>query len=106
MKSFRSAIIILSLIGLVSLSPVFSLAQGGNSRPDRSAQPPSQSSGDKKGQQKQQPIDQGDEPIKLNADLVDIVFTVLDEKNRLAPNIKRDQVEVFENGVQQDVRFF
>jgi len=102
MKFFRLSVVVLSIIGLVSLSPVFSIAQD-----KRPAKPPQQPQGKtKKPAQPDQEPDQDDGVIKLNTELVDVVFTVLDERSRLAGDIKQDQIDILEDGVPQQVKFF
>src|SRR5260221_13499732 len=106
MKFFRSAVVVVSIVGLLSISPVYLTAQDNPKRPatNKPAQPP-QGKG-KKPQQDDQTQDPGDGVIKLDTELVDIVFTVLDDRSRLAGSIKQDQIDVTEDGVPQQVKFF
>lgn len=47
-----------------------------------------------------------DEPIALQSDLVDIVFTATDANNRFITDLTQDAIEVFEDGVLQPIEFF
>lgn len=44
--------------------------------------------------------------IKVDVSLVNVAFIVRDSAGALAGNLTKDDVEVFEDGVKQDVRFF
>jgi len=44
--------------------------------------------------------------IKVDVNLVNVAFLVHDAAGSLAGNLTRDDIEVFEDGVKQDVRFF
>jgi VWFA-related protein len=45
-------------------------------------------------------------PIKVRVDLVNVLFTATDKKNRLVVNLTKDDVRVFEDEKPQTVRFF
>jgi len=105
MKFFRSIVVVFSIVGLLSLSPVFLTAQDNPKKPAPNKQTQPQGKG-KKTQPDDQTQDLGDGVIKLDTELVDIVFTVLDDRSRLASDIKQGQIEVMENGVPQAVKFF
>lgn len=58
-------------------------------------------------QDRQQPrIPLPDEPISLQSDLVDILFTATDANNRFITDLTQDAIEVFEDGVAQPIQFF
>ena len=46
------------------------------------------------------------EPIKVDVNLVNVAFIVHDSTGALARNLTKDDIEVFEDGVKQDVKFF
>ncbi|HZS44566.1 MAG TPA: VWA domain-containing protein [Blastocatellia bacterium] len=102
MRLFRFVAVILAVISLVTFSTTLTSGQEGRSR----TAAPQKSDQNKKNADQKSSVEQDEGPIQLNAELVDIVFTVLDERNRLVPNVKQDQLEVYEDGVQQEVRFF
>jgi len=102
MRAFRSVAVVLALVSLLSFSTTFTNGQETSTR-SRTADKSDQG---KKTTDQKPTAEQDDGPIQLNAELVDIVFTVLDERNRLVPSIKQDQLEVYEDGAKQEVRFF
>src|SRR5579871_3048306 len=44
--------------------------------------------------------------IKVDVNLVNVAFLVRDESGALAANLTKDDIEVFEDGVRQEVKFF
>ena len=44
--------------------------------------------------------------IKVDVNLVNVAFIVRDSSGALAGSLSRDDIEVFEDGVKQDIRFF
>ncbi|HET7215374.1 MAG TPA: VWA domain-containing protein [Terriglobia bacterium] len=44
--------------------------------------------------------------IKVNVNLENVLFTVIDKKNRLVTNLNRDDFKVYENGTPQKILFF
>ena len=44
--------------------------------------------------------------IRVNVNLVNVLVSVLDEKNRPAPDLPREAFQLFEEGVQQEVKIF
>src|SRR5712692_3391222 len=58
------------------------------------------------GSAKQTPSGQGPEPIKVKVELVNVLMTVTDKKNRLVINLTKDDFRVLENGQSQSIRFF
>jgi VWFA-related protein len=44
--------------------------------------------------------------IRVRVNLVNVLFTVIDKKNRLVPNLTRDDFHVFEDGKPQKILFF
>ena len=45
-------------------------------------------------------------PIKVRVDLVNVLFTVIDKKNRLVLDLTKDDVRVLEDKQPQSIRFF
>jgi len=43
-------------------------------------------------------------PVKVN--LVDVLFTVLDRRNKLVPTLEKEDFKIFDDNVAQDIRFF
>jgi len=58
------------------------------------------------GSAKETPLSQGPEPIKVKVELVNVLMTVTDKKNRLVINLTKDDFRVLENGQSQSIRFF
>src|SRR5690349_10232062 len=52
----------------------------------------------------QKPATQG--TLRTDVDLVSVYFTVRDGKNRLMPDLKQEDFQVYENGHEQTIRFF
>jgi Ca-activated chloride channel homolog len=44
--------------------------------------------------------------IRQNVNLVDVLFTVLTKQNRIVGDLNRDNFRVFDDGAEQEVRFF
>jgi Ca-activated chloride channel homolog len=44
--------------------------------------------------------------IRQNVNLVDVLFTVLTKQNRIVADLNRDNFRVFDDGAEQEVRFF
>ncbi len=47
-----------------------------------------------------------DAPIKVNVNLVNVMASVRDKHNALVPTLTKDDFEVFENGKQQEIKYF
>lgn len=56
--------------------------------------------------QEQQPPVPEAPPIRVEVDLVNVVFSVTDRRNRHVTGLGPDDVTVYEDGVQQEVKFF
>jgi Ca-activated chloride channel family protein len=44
--------------------------------------------------------------IRQNVNLVDVLFTVLNKQNKIVGDLNRDNFKVFDDGAEQDIRFF
>jgi VWFA-related protein len=56
--------------------------------------------------QGQEPPQRVDETITRTINLVDVLFTVLNRRNKLVPDLEKDSFKVFDNNAQQTIRFF
>jgi len=48
----------------------------------------------------------GQEPLRVNVRLVNIAFSARDSRGALVENLTKDEVEVFEDAVSQQISFF
>src|SRR4029077_5853887 len=44
--------------------------------------------------------------IRQNVNLVDVLFTVLSKQNKIVGDLNRENFKVFDDGAEQDIRFF
>ena len=56
--------------------------------------------------QDQQTPERSDQTIIRNINLVDVLFTVLNRRNKLVPDLEKENFKVLDNNVQQSIRFF
>jgi Ca-activated chloride channel homolog len=56
--------------------------------------------------QGQEPPQRVDQSITRTINLVDVLFTVLNRRNKLVPDLEKDNFKVFDNNAQQTIRFF
>ena len=56
--------------------------------------------------QDQQAPERSDQTIIRNINLVDVLFTVLNRRNKLVPDLEKENFKVLDNNVQQSIRFF
>ena len=47
-----------------------------------------------------------DDVIKVDTNLITVPATVLDRNGRYVPNLKKENFQIFENGIEQEVTFF
>ncbi len=47
-----------------------------------------------------------DQTITRTINLVDVLFTVLSRRNKLVPDLEKENFKVFDNNIQQTIRFF
>jgi VWFA-related protein len=57
-------------------------------------------------QQKQEPVDTDIPTIKVDVDLVNVLFSVRDKRGALIPNLTQDDFKVYEDGKEQEIRVF
>jgi Ca-activated chloride channel family protein len=65
-------------------------------QPNPPAQPPAS----------QEPIQKSQTVIPVQVNLVDVLFTVLDRRNKLVPSLEKQDFKVLDDNVPQDVRYF
>ncbi|HVS89859.1 MAG TPA: VWA domain-containing protein [Candidatus Acidoferrum sp.] len=56
--------------------------------------------------QSQEPPPRSDQTIIRTINLVDVLFTVLNRRNKLVPDLEKGNFKVFDNNTQQTIRFF
>ncbi len=56
--------------------------------------------------QGQEPPQRVDQTITRTINLVDVLFTVLSRRNKLVPDLEKENFKVFDNNIQQTIRFF
>ena len=56
--------------------------------------------------QGQEPPQRSDQTIIRTINLVDVLFTVLNRRNKLVPDLEKDNFKVFDNNTPQAIRFF
>jgi VWFA-related protein len=56
--------------------------------------------------QDQQKPERSEQTIIRNINLVDVLFTVLNRRNKLVPDLEKENFKVLDNNVQQTIRFF
>jgi Ca-activated chloride channel homolog len=78
---------------------VFAQQQQQSAKPAPAA-PPAQSPSDQQGVQKSQT------QIVTQVNLVDVLLTVLDRRNKLVPGLEKEDFKVFDDNVPQDIRYF
>lgn len=56
--------------------------------------------------QQQEPPQKSPQTIRTQVNLVDVLFTVLDRRNKLVSNLEKPDFQVFDDNVAQDIRYF
>jgi VWFA-related protein len=54
----------------------------------------------------QEPVQQSQTVIPVRVNLVDVLFTVLDRRNKLVPTLEKQDFKVLDDNVGQDIRYF
>lgn len=90
MKKFVSAILLIGILAFLTA------AQDANKQ------------GKPEGQKENQPATEtaNSKTIKVTSDLVNVLFSVFDRKNRMVVDLTKDDVRVVEDGKPQSIRFF
>jgi len=76
------------------------LAQQPSQNPADSTPPPATQP------QAQEPPPKSPTTIRTQVNLVDVLFTVLDRRNKLVANLEKPDFRVFDDNLQQDIRYF
>jgi Ca-activated chloride channel homolog len=90
--------IIVSLLTVAALS-LFPMAQRGQQPP------PSQQPAPPSGTDAQNP-NQTPTVVQIRVNLVDVLFTVLDRRNKLVPTLEKSDFKLFDDKTQQEIRYF
>jgi Ca-activated chloride channel family protein len=88
-------------IGLLLLAGTFLLAQ----QPQEPQQNPPNPA-PPAGAQPQEPPQKSPQTIRTQVNLVDVLFTVLDRRNKLVANLEKQDFKVFDDNQAQDIRYF
>jgi Ca-activated chloride channel family protein len=54
----------------------------------------------------QEPVQKSETKITTTVNLVDVLFTVLDRRNKLVPSLEKQDFKVLDDNVSQDIRYF
>jgi VWFA-related protein len=57
-------------------------------------------------QEQQAAPQQGQQPIRAVVNLVDVLFTVLNRRNKLVPDLQKEDFQVFDEKIPQEIRYF
>jgi len=55
---------------------------------------------------KQEPVQQSDQTIKTVVNLVDVLFTVLNRRNKLVPELEKGDFKIWDYKAPQEIRYF
>src|SRR5260370_26930042 len=55
---------------------------------------------------KQEPAQQSDQTIKTVVNLVDVLFTVLNRRNKLVPELEKNAFKIWDDKAPQEIRYF
>ena len=91
--------IFLSVILL--LAPLTDRAQQSPATPKPQSTPPAQSPAPS-----QEPAQQSGQKIGVRVNLVDVLFTVLDRRNKLVPALEKTDFKIFDDKLPQEIRYF
>src|ERR1700688_2219267 len=87
----------LRLLGFLPAIAILSSATLSAQQPNPPAPPPPPS---------QEPVRQSQTVIPVQVNLVDVLFTVLDRRNKLVPSLEKQDFKVLDDNVSQDIRYF
>src|ERR1700686_920056 len=87
----------LRLLGFLLAIAILSSATLSAQQPNPPAPPPPPS---------QEPVRQSQTVIPVQVNLVDVLFTVLDRRNKLVPSLEKPDFKVLDDNVSQDIRYF
>ncbi len=86
--------------GLIfALLTVFILFNAGSIRAQQQSTPPPPAPS-------QEQVQKSQTTIRSQVNLVDVLFTVLDRRNKLVPELERNNFKILDDGTPQDIRYF
>jgi VWFA-related protein len=94
------ALLLTAIVDRAQQSSGSSAAQAGSDKPQEA--PPAKPDA----AQRQEPPPRSDQTISRTINLVDVLFTVLNRRNKLVPDLEKENFKVFDNNTQQMIRFF
>ena len=56
--------------------------------------------------EQQEPAQKSGVTIKIPVNLVDVLFTVLNRRNKLVPDLEKQDFKIFDDNIAQDIRYF
>ncbi len=97
----RRLLISIFLSVILLLAPLTDRAQQSPAAPKPQSTPPAQSPAPS-----QEPPQQSGQKIGVRVNLVDVLFTVLDRRNKLVPSLERTDFKIFDDKLPQEIRYF
>src|ERR1700752_804121 len=84
---------VLAVIGLLGSALLLAQQQNPSTPPPAPPPPP------------QEPLKKSETKITPTVNLVDVLFTVLDRRNKLVPALEKQDFKVFDDNAAQDIRY-
>ena len=97
----RRLLISIFLSVILLLAPLTDRAQQAPAAPQPQSTPPAQSPAPS-----QEPAQQSGQKIGVRVNLVDVLFTVLDRRNKLVPALEKTDFKIFDDKLPQEIRYF
>jgi len=97
----RRLLISIFLSVILLLAPLTDRAQQAPAAPKPQSTPPAQSPAPS-----QEPAQQSGQKIGVRVNLVDVLFTVLDRRNKLVPALEKTDFKIFDDKLPQEIRYF
>src|SRR2546430_10161688 len=86
---------------ILLLAPLMDRARQAPAAPKPQSTPPAQSPAPS-----QEPAQQSGQKIGVRVNLVDVLFTVLDRRNKLVPALEKTDFKIFDDKFPQEIRYF
>jgi len=86
---------------ILLLAPLMDRARQAPAAPKPQSTPPAQSPAPS-----QEPAQQSGQKIGVRVNLVDVLFTVLDRRNKLVPALEKTDFKIFDDKLPQEIRYF
>src|SRR5262252_3358292 len=104
----RSRTLIPALLAalLIPVSAVWAQQSSGGAKQQPPPTPPANKQAPPASPQNQQANPQTSQTFIREVNLVDVLFTVLNRRNKLVPDLEQGDFKVFDEGKQQDIRYF